>query len=142
MPVIRYTDVPVLAGTGPDRDTTMLRKVIGSIAVDDRFQMPTETPSLSVTWVRLWGRLRRMVCHASDRAMYIIDGEGVFVVGDESPAHVAAGDFVLIPRGVPYEGVGEVTYLVINSPAYEEGTDIRDNSYDGPPQRAAVDAED
>jgi mannose-6-phosphate isomerase-like protein (cupin superfamily) len=79
---------------------------------------------ISVTWVRLWGHHKKMVCHASDRAYYIIEGEGEFQVGDDPPGQVAAGDFVFIPRSVPYVFDGHITYLVMNGPAFTPGSDV------------------
>jgi mannose-6-phosphate isomerase-like protein (cupin superfamily) len=71
--------------------------------------------------------------------MFIVEGHAIVKVGDEEPAHVTAGDFVLIPKGTPYEFKGNLTYVVVNSPAYREGSDMRNESYDGPPTRAAED---
>lgn len=79
---------------------------------------------LSVTWVKLWGHHKKMVCHASDRAYYIIEGEGQFQVGDDPPGRVSGGDFVFIPRGVPYVFDGHITYLVMNGPAFTPGSDV------------------
>ena len=67
--------------------------------------------------------------------MFIVEGDAIAQVGEEEPTHVKEGDFILIPKGTPYEFKGDLTYLVINSPAYEEGTDMRDDSYDGPATR-------
>jgi hypothetical protein len=36
---------------------------------------------------------------------------------------VEAGDAVFIPRGTPYEFGGEMTYLVINAPAFVPDSD-------------------
>ena len=79
---------------------------------------------LSVTWVRIDGRHRRLKCETGDRVYYIIEGEGRFQVGDDAPWHTgSAGDLVFIPRGVPYELEGTLTYLVINGPAFGPGSD-------------------
>jgi mannose-6-phosphate isomerase-like protein (cupin superfamily) len=79
---------------------------------------------ISITWVKLWGHHKKMVCHASDRAYYIIDGEGEFQVGDDPPGQVSGGDFVFIARGVPYVFEGHMTYLVMNGPAFTPGSDV------------------
>ena len=104
--------------------------------VDPNFKMPVATESLSVTYITIFGRLRQITCDESDRAMFIVNGQAIVKVGEDAPAHVSQGDFVLIPRGTPYEFKGNLTYIVINSPAYREGSDQRDESYDGPPVRA------
>jgi mannose-6-phosphate isomerase-like protein (cupin superfamily) len=78
---------------------------------------------ISITWVEIWGHHQRMVCDVSDRPYYIIEGEGVFQLADGEPFEVTAGDFVYIPRGVPYEFSGDMTYLVMNGPAFVPGSD-------------------
>ncbi len=125
MPIISLAEVPAIAQIGPDRDTIVMKKVIGSRERDPAFEMPDDTPSLSITHVRIWGLLRRSSNEETDRAMFIVDGDGVAQVGDEPPRGFGPGDFILIPRGVPYECAGNFTYLVINSPAYREGTDSK-----------------
>ena len=140
MPVVRLRDVPELAEIGPDIDTLVMKKAIGSKKRDPNFHMQTNTDSLSLTYIKIFGRLRRIRCDESDRAMFIVDGHAIVKVGDEEPAHVTAGDFVLIPKGTPYEFKGNLTYVVVNSPAYREGSDLRNESYDGPPTRPAEDA--
>ena len=81
-------------------------------------------PGLSITWVRIWGDHRRMRTDEADRAYYVIDGTGSFQVGDEPEAAVGAGDVVLIPSGIAYAFTGQMTYLVMNGPAFRDGSDI------------------
>ena len=126
MPVIRLAEVPEVAQIGPGLDTIVMKKVIGSRVRDPAFAMPDDTRSLSITHVRIWGTLQRSANEETDRAMFIVEGDGVAQVGDERPRGFGPGDFILIPRGVPYECDGNFTYLVINSPAYREGTDSKD----------------
>ena len=135
MPVIRLADVPEIAQIGPDRDTIVMKKVIGSAERDAGFEMPDETPSLSITHVKIWVSLQRTANEKTDRAMFIVDGDGVARVGDERSQRFGPGDFILIPKRVPYGRDGNFTYLVINSPAYREGTDLNDPAYDGAPVR-------
>ena len=79
---------------------------------------------LSVTWVRINGRHKRLESTTGDRVYYVIEGEGRFQVGDEAPwVSASAGDFVFIPKYAPYELEGELTYLVINGPAFGPGSD-------------------
>lgn len=79
---------------------------------------------ISVTWVEIWGHHKKMSCDLSDRAYYIISGEGRFQVGDEAEwGAVSGGDFVFIPKGVPYVFEGHMTYLVMNGPAFLPGSD-------------------
>lgn len=80
--------------------------------------------SISVTWVKIWGHHKKMVCDVSDRAYYIIEGAGRFQVGEDTEwGNVSAGDYVFIPRGVPYVFDGHMTYLVMNGPAFLPGSD-------------------
>ncbi|MFN8475349.1 MAG: cupin domain-containing protein [Anaerolineae bacterium] len=79
--------------------------------------------AISVTWVRLWGQHQELVCDVSDRVYYIIDGQAEFQVGGEPLGQVRAGDYVFIPRGVPYVFSGDMTYLVMNGPAFVPGSD-------------------
>jgi quercetin dioxygenase-like cupin family protein len=81
------------------------------------------TEAISVTLIKVWGHHKRMVCDISDRVYYIIDGAGEFQVGDDPPGVVQGGDFVFIPRGVPYVFDGHMTYLVMNGPAFVAGSD-------------------
>jgi mannose-6-phosphate isomerase-like protein (cupin superfamily) len=79
--------------------------------------------SISLTWVEIWGRHEKVVCDLSDRVYYIISGEGEFQVGDAPAAAVTAGDVVFIPKRVPYVFAGRMTYVVMNGPAFVEGSD-------------------
>lgn len=139
MPIIRLDDIPEVAEIGPDVDGLVMKKAIGSNRRDPAFTLQVDNDSLSVTYVRIWGRHRRILSVESDRAMFIVTGDAIVQVGDETPAHVNAGDFILIPKGTPYEFHGHMTYLVINSPAYREGSDRRNDAYDGAPIRSGED---
>jgi mannose-6-phosphate isomerase-like protein (cupin superfamily) len=79
---------------------------------------------ISMTWIRLKGRHRRIVCHASDRVYYILAGTAEFRLGDAQPQKTSAGDSVFIPRGTPYDFTGEIEYLVMNGPAFLPGSDV------------------
>ena len=125
MPVIRLADVPEMAQIGPGKDTIVMKKVIGSRERDPGFEMPDETPSLSLSQsdlgqARAFRQPRKPIA-----AMYIVNGNGVAQVGDEPPQGFGAGDFILVPKGVQYECDGNFTYLVINSPAYRRGSDLK-----------------
>lgn len=136
MPVIRLPDVPEIATIGPDSTPLVMKKAIGSRKRDPNFVMPTSTESLSITYIKHWGRHRQVTCRESDRVMFVVEGDAITKVGAEPPTHINPGDFVLVPKGTPYEFNGNFTYLVINSPAFKEGSDLRDNAYDGPPLRS------
>jgi quercetin dioxygenase-like cupin family protein len=82
--------------------------------------------NLSVTWVRLAGRHRRLRTDRSTRLYYVIEGEGWFLLGEEPAVAVRTGDVVLVPRGTRYELGGELTYLVVNGPGFVSGDDVYD----------------
>ena len=78
---------------------------------------------LSMTWVSLRGRHRRLVCHESDRVYYILSGKASFRLGEQPGQSIGAGDSVFIPRGTAYGFEGEIDYLVMNGPAFRSGSD-------------------
>lgn len=123
MPVIRLSDVPEIAVDRGDMKLVM-KKAIGSRERDPGFSMPTSTGALSVTHIQHWSRHRRMRSDESDRVMFVVEGETVVQIGDEPSERLEAGDFALIPRGTAYEFSGDFTYLVINAPAFRDGSDI------------------
>ena len=78
---------------------------------------------VSMTWVRIDGTHRRLRTDSSTRVYYVVDGAGWFELGDEPRFDIRTGDVVLVPRGTPYALGGELTYLVINGPAFRPGDD-------------------
>lgn len=83
------------------------------------------TEELSVTWVRMEGRCcQRMTCQLSARVYVLLSGQGEFQVGQSPSEAVSEGDLVYIPKGEPYSFSGDMTYLVINVPAFVPGSDI------------------
>jgi len=79
---------------------------------------------ISMTWIRLKGRHRRIVCHESDRVYYILAGSADFRLGVAPVQKTGAGDSVFIPAGTPYDFDGEIDYLVMNGPAFLPGSDV------------------
>lgn len=122
MPVVRLSDVPevVVGGSNP----LVMKKAVGSRLRDPNFAMPASTESLSITHIRHWSHHRRMKCDESDRAMFVIEGQASVQIGAEPLEVLQKGDFALIPRGTAYEFSGDFTYLVINAPAFRQGSDI------------------
>lgn len=109
--IVKLADVPEI--NQPHRPLVM-KKVINR---DQHSEL------ISLTWVRIWGRHEKVVCERSDRVYYIIDGQAEFQVGDDPPGTAIGGDVVFIPRGVPYVFEGDMTYVVMNGPAFLEGSD-------------------
>ncbi|MBA3348056.1 MAG: cupin domain-containing protein [Actinobacteria bacterium] len=79
---------------------------------------------LSLTHVRLSGAHRALRTLRSARVYYVLDGSARFSLGDDEPVVASAGDVVVVPRGELYLFEGELTYLVLNAPAYVEGDDL------------------
>jgi mannose-6-phosphate isomerase-like protein (cupin superfamily) len=79
---------------------------------------------VSMTWVRLQGRHRRLRSDRSTRLYYVLEGEATFVLGDGQPFRAGQDDVVVVPAATPYEFWGEMTYLVVNGPAFVEGDDV------------------
>ena len=123
MPVIRLAEVPEIAVDTPGA-TLVMKKAIGSLNRDPAVATPFSTESLSVTYIRHRSRHRRMRSGESDRVMFVVEGETTVQIGEEPPEQLGAGDFALIPKGTPYEFSGDFTYLVINAPAFRQGSDI------------------
>ena len=86
-------------------------------------------PDVSVTWVQLAGRHRRLRTTRSTRVYTVLDGSVTLQIGGEPGILAGAGDTVVVPRGTPYELAGVGTYLVVNAPAFVDGDDEYD---DGP----------
>jgi len=126
VPVVRLSDVPEVAVKRDGSIHLVMKKAIGSAARDPNFNMPVSTESVSVTHIKHWSRHRRMRCEESDRVMFVVEGETTVRIGDEPETTLGPGDFAIIPRGTAYEFSGEFTYLVINAPAFREGSDIVD----------------
>ena len=78
---------------------------------------------LSVTWVRIDGRHRRLRTHRSTRLYAVLDGSLRIECDPDPPAQLRAGEVAAIPRGAAYALEGTATYLVINAPAFTAGDD-------------------
>ncbi len=99
-------------------------------APDDDLTMSTllraeHGAGLSLTRVRLSGAHRPLRAPRTVRVYYVLEGTASFTVGDEELV-AGPGDVVVVPRGERYSLAGELTYLVLNAPAYVEGDDVYD----------------
>ena len=110
--VIRPGDLPLESETG---NPITFRRII---------RRDRHGAGISMTWVRLKGRHRRLVCHESDRVYYILAGSAEFRLGNAPASPTKAGDSVFIPRGTPYDFNGEIDYLVMNGPAFLPDSDV------------------
>ena len=128
---IRATDQPLIEE--PDNGLVMRRLV----------NRETHWNAVSATWVRMDGRHQRLRNDHSDRIYYVLEGSATFEIGGERHGPAGKGDAILIPRGVPYELEGTLTYLVISAPAthpddniYLEG--VRQQPGGAPPSLSGV----
>jgi hypothetical protein len=80
--------------------------------------------SASATWVEIDGRHRRLSSTRSTRLYVVVTGDLTFHLEQEGPLRLTAGDALEIPRHCAYDLEGTATYLVINTPAFEEGDDV------------------
>jgi mannose-6-phosphate isomerase-like protein (cupin superfamily) len=110
--LIRPDEVAEIAE--PSNDLVM-RPLVGA---------PETDGDLSVTWVRLAGSHRPLRTDRSTRLYYIVEGEGWFAVGETPELAIRSGDVVVVPRETPYALGGELTYLVVNGPAFVPGDDV------------------
>jgi mannose-6-phosphate isomerase-like protein (cupin superfamily) len=109
--LIRADDVALLV---EPENAVVMRALVPSTATGG---------DLSLTWVELAGRHRRLRTSRSTRLYYVLDGTAQFVLGDGEPFVVRSGDVVVVPRGTPYEFEGEMAYLVVNGPGFVDGDD-------------------
>jgi mannose-6-phosphate isomerase-like protein (cupin superfamily) len=109
--LIRTADTPVVHE--PDNDL-VLRALISEVDTGG---------DMSVTWVQLAGRHRRLSTAHSTRTYAVLTGTVEIQVGDDPSQMLEAGQLVVVPRGVPYELSGFGTYYVINAPAFTPGDD-------------------
>jgi mannose-6-phosphate isomerase-like protein (cupin superfamily) len=109
--VVRVADVPALSQ--PDNEL-VLRALVGG--QDTR-------GDLSVSWVQLSGRHRRLRTTRSTRVYLVLTGAVTMRLGEDAPQLLAAGQLLVVSAGMPYELSGIGTYLVINAPAFRPGDD-------------------
>jgi mannose-6-phosphate isomerase-like protein (cupin superfamily) len=81
-------------------------------------------PDVSVTWVQIAGRHRRLRTDRSTRVYAVLTGALRFQLGTDPELAATAGDVIVVPQAVPYELAGTGSYLVINAPAFVDGDDV------------------
>jgi mannose-6-phosphate isomerase-like protein (cupin superfamily) len=119
-PVVRIADVPALSQ--PDNELLLRALVEGQDTRGD----------LSVTWVQLSGRHRRLRTTRSTRVYLVLTGAVTMRLGGDAPQLLEAGQLLVVSAGTPYELSGIGTYLVINAPAFRPGDDeYVDDGYRG-----------
>ena len=79
---------------------------------------------VSVTWVQLDGRHRRLRSVRTTRIYYVLEGSFDFEINSEKTVSVGKADLVILKSGTEYALSGTGAYLVINAPAYQDGDDV------------------
>ena len=76
------------------------------------------SPVASASVVQVNGRHGKSKTTVSDRVVYILEGEGEYVVGDEVfPVHHT--DVIIIPKNTAFDCSGTMRLLVVHVPAYD-----------------------
>jgi mannose-6-phosphate isomerase-like protein (cupin superfamily) len=109
--VVRLSDVQAVSQ--PDNEL-LLRALVSAADTHG---------DISVTWVQLSGRHRRLRTARSTRVYLMLTGVVTMQLGGDAPELLAAGQVLVIPAGTPYELSGVGTYMVINAPAFQPGDD-------------------
>ncbi len=105
-------------------DSELVEEPANSLSLRQLVTASAHGPDISVTWVQLAGRHRRLRTDRSTRVYVVLAGALTFRIGSELPAGVESGDLVVIPPGLSYELSGAAAYLVVNAPAFVEGDDV------------------
>ncbi len=75
-------------------------------------------PAASASLVHVDGRHGKSKSTLSDRVLYVLEGEGKFVVGDDA-FPVGPEDVIVIPKNTPFEYSGKMKLFLANVPAYD-----------------------
>lgn len=120
--VVRIADVAAMSQ--PDNEL-LLRALVSAADTGG---------DVSVTWVQLSGRHRRLRTARSTRVYLVLTGAVTMCVGRDAPQLLEAGQLLVVSAGIPYELSGMGTYLVINAPAFQPGDDeyLDDEHQSGP----------
>ena len=76
------------------------------------------SPAASASVVHVNGRHGKSKTTVSDRVVYILEGEGEYVVGGEVfPVHQT--DVIIIPKNTAFDCSGKMKALVVSVPAFD-----------------------
>jgi mannose-6-phosphate isomerase-like protein (cupin superfamily) len=65
----------------------------------------------------------KVKCLGEDRIYFILEGNGKFIIGDESNK-VSPNDLIFIPKDTPYNIIGKMKYFLICSPEFDPKDDV------------------
>ena len=80
-------------------------------------------PNASVAFMVVSGRHGKNKNMKSDRVYIIKAGSGKFVI-DEKGTEVGKNDVIIIPKGTPYDFMGEMQLFLVDTPAFEKDADM------------------
>lgn len=81
------------------------------------------SPKYSAALIEINGNHGKIKALKSDRIYFILSGKGIFEVAGEK--HEATkGDLIFIPKKTPYNIIGKMKYLLVNSPAFNPKEDV------------------
>ncbi len=106
--IIRYNDASIRSG-----DDIQIRNYITR----------NISTSLSLAVSTLDGIHPETMSTTSDRAYFILEGEGKVEVGGEVSV-VRAGDAVYIPKNTVHSIQGKVKYVLVNAPPFDPASEV------------------
>lgn len=82
----------------------------------------------SAAYLEVTGRHGKIKTTTSDRIYYVLDGNGIFTIGDEN-REVQKTDVVIIPKNTPYDfkamNGSVLKMFLVHTPAFDPDTDIK-----------------
>jgi len=79
---------------------------------------------MSCAYIVVTGRHGKIKNTKSDRLYFVIEGGGQFIIKDE-PEKVREGDVVIIPKNTPFDYIGKMKLLLVDSPAFDPEADVK-----------------
>jgi len=96
---------------------SQVRKIDDALKITDLFSI--EDTSFDFVIAELDGEHPTTVNTASDRAYFILDGDGVVTVNN-TPMKVIVNNLVYIKKGHPHSIIGKVKYAIITAPPFRK----------------------
>ncbi len=81
------------------------------------------SPAASASVINIDGRHGKTKSPVSDRVIYVLEGEGEFIIGDEVFA-VGPTDVIICPKNTSFECSGKMKYFLVHVPAYDYEQEI------------------
>jgi mannose-6-phosphate isomerase-like protein (cupin superfamily) len=79
--------------------------------------------SLTCSLIEVNGRHGRIRSTVDDRLYFVLEGQGRFMFEGKT-IDVRKHDAVIVPKETAYDYEGRMSLLLVNSPAFEPGSDI------------------